>query len=77
MIMCVINVDQNYINVRMIILKRHQRLKVYKEQTEELIDYYKDNGELIEVNCNGGKSEIEQNILKGLHSMSEDERGME
>ena len=53
------------------------RSKVYKEQTEGLIDYYKRNGELIEVNCNGGKSEIQQNIFKGLHSMSEGERGME
>lgn len=53
------------------------RSEVYKEQTEGLIDYYKRNGELIEVNCNGGESEIQQNIFKGLHSMSEDERGME
>ena len=53
------------------------RLQVYREQTEKVIDYYKVKGELIEINCNGEKAEIEQNILEGLHSMSEDERGME
>jgi adenylate kinase len=53
------------------------RLQVYREQTERLIDYYKEKGELIEINCNGEKAEIEQNILEGLHSMYEGERGME
>jgi len=53
------------------------RLKVYKEQTEKLIDYYNKKGILVEVNCNGGKAEIQQNILAGLHSMSEEERDME
>ena len=53
------------------------RLQVYREQTEKLIDYYKGKGKLIEINCNGEKAEIEQNILEELHSMSEDERGME
>ena len=53
------------------------RLQVYREQTEKLIDYYKEKGELIEINCNGEKAEIEQNILEGLHSMSEGERGVE
>ncbi|GAX62277.1 adenylate kinase and related kinases [Candidatus Scalindua japonica] len=53
------------------------RLKVYKEQTETLIDYYNQKGILIEVNCNGGKKEIQQNILTGLHSMSEKERDTE
>ena len=53
------------------------RLKVYREQTEKLIDYYKSKGELIEINCNGEEAEIEQNILEGLHSMSKEERKME
>ncbi len=53
------------------------RLKVYKEQTETLIDYYNKKGILVEVNCNGDKTEIQQNILAGLRSMSEEERDME
>ncbi len=53
------------------------RLKVYKEQTEALIDYYNKKGILVEVNCNGDKAEIQRNILAGLHSMSEEERDME
>ncbi len=53
------------------------RLKVYKEQTEKLIDYYNKKGILVEVNCNGGKAEIQQNILARLHSISEEERDME
>ena len=53
------------------------RLQVYREQTEKLIDYYEEKGELIEINCNGEKAEIEQDILEGLHLMSEGERGME
>ena len=53
------------------------RLKVYKEQTEKLIDYYNKKGILVEVNCNGDKTEIQQNILAGLRSMSEEERDME
>jgi len=53
------------------------RLKVYKEQTEKLIDYYNKKGILVEINCNGDKAEIQQNILAGLRSMSEEERDME
>ena len=53
------------------------RLKVYKEQTEKLIDYYNKKGILVEINCNGDKTEIQQNILAGLRSMSEEERDME
>ena len=53
------------------------RLKVYKEQTEKLVDYYNKKGILVEVNCNGDKTEIQQNILAGMHSMSEEERDME
>lgn len=53
------------------------RLKVYKEKTEKLIDYYNKKGILVEVNCNGDKAEIQQNILAGLHSMSQEERDME
>jgi len=44
------------------------RLKVYREQTEELIDYYRVSGELVEIDCNGNVSEIEKNILKEFHS---------
>ena len=47
------------------------RLKVYREQTEKLIDYYKRKGKLTEISCNGEKAEIEQNILERLHSISE------
>ncbi len=46
------------------------RLKVYKEQTEALIDYYTEQGILVEVNCNGGKSEIQQIVLDKLPSVS-------
>ena len=53
------------------------RLNVYREQTEKLIDYYIKKDMLTEVNCNGSKSEIQQNILDGLHSMSKEEREME
>jgi adenylate kinase len=53
------------------------RLKVYEEQTEKLIDYYNKKSILVEVNCNGDKTEIQQNILAGLRSMSEEERDME
>ena len=52
------------------------RLKVYKEQTEKLIDYYNKKGILVEINCNGDKTEIQQNILAGLRSMPEEERDM-
>ena len=52
------------------------RLKVYKEQTEKLIDYYNKKGILVEINCNGDKTEIQQNILAGLRSMPEGERDM-
>ncbi len=53
------------------------RLKVYKEQTEALIDYYNKKDILVEVNCNGDKKEIQKNILAGLRSMSEDKRDVE
>ena len=52
------------------------RLKVYKEQTEKLIDYYNKKGILVEINCNGDKTVIQQNILAGLRSMPEEERDM-
>ncbi len=54
-----------------------ERLRVYREQTEELIDYYRRNGELIEINCNGSVSEIRKEILKEFHSQSRRERKME
>jgi len=50
------------------------RLKVYKEQTEKLIDYYKKEGILVEVNSNGKKSEIQQVIIDKIKSMSDEER---
>ncbi len=53
------------------------RLKVYKEQTEKLIDYYYKKDLFVEVNCNGDKAEIQQDILAGMYSMSEEERDME
>ncbi len=53
------------------------RINLYEEQTEKLIDYYNKKGILVEVNCNGDKTEIQQNILAGLRSMSEEERDME
>ncbi|MGR3294254.1 MAG: adenylate kinase [Candidatus Scalindua sp.] len=53
------------------------RLKVYKEQTETLIDYYNKKGILVEVDCNGDKKEIQKNILAGLHSMPEEKRDVE
>ena len=46
------------------------RLKVYREQTEELIDYYRNNNLLIEVNSNGDISEIQKTIHKELSSQS-------
>ncbi len=45
------------------------RLKVYREQTEELIDYYNQKNILVEVNCNGNKADIQQSILAELNSM--------
>ncbi len=42
------------------------RLKVYREQTEELIVYYRNKGVLIEINCNGEISEIQNNIQKEI-----------
>ncbi len=50
------------------------RLKIYKEQTEKLIDYYNKQGILVVVNCNGDKSGIQQIIHDKLQSMSEEER---
>jgi adenylate kinase len=44
------------------------RLKVYREQTEELIDYYRVSGGLVEIDCNGNVSEIGKKILKEFHS---------
>ena len=44
------------------------RLKVYREQTEELIDYYRVSGGLVEIDGNGSVSEIQKNILKEFHS---------
>jgi adenylate kinase len=44
------------------------RLKVYREQTEELIDYYRRSGCLVEINCNGSVSEIQKKILKEFNS---------
>jgi adenylate kinase len=53
------------------------RLRVYREQTETLIDYYSQKGILVEVDCNGDKIEIQKNILAGLQSMSEGKRDVE
>lgn len=53
------------------------RLKVYREQTEALIDYYNKKGILEEVDCNGDKKEIQENILAGLQSISERKKDME
>ena len=53
------------------------RLRVYREQTETLIDYYSQKGILVEVDCNGDKKEIQENILAGLQSMSEGKRDVE
>ncbi len=53
------------------------RLKVYREQTEALIDYYNQKGILVEVDCNGGKKEIQENILARLQSISEKKEDME
>ncbi len=53
------------------------RLKVYREQTETLIDYYNKKGILVEVDCNGDKKEIQENILAGLQSMSEEKKDVE
>ncbi len=50
------------------------RLKVYKEQAGKLIDYYHKQGILVEINCNGDKSEIQQNVLEALQSVSGGER---
>ncbi len=50
------------------------RLKVYKEQTEKLIDYYNKQGILVEINSNGKKQEIHQIIIDKIQSMSEEER---
>ena len=53
------------------------RLRVYREQTETLIDYYSQKGILVEVDCNGDKKEIQKNILAGLQSMSEGKTDVE
>jgi adenylate kinase len=51
------------------------RLKVYQEQTEDLIEYYKNNRKLIEINCNGDVSEIGEKILVALGSIADGEMG--
>ncbi len=53
------------------------RLKVYREQTETLIDYYNKKGILVEVDCNGDKKEIQENILARLRTISEKNEDME
>ena len=53
------------------------RLKVYKEQAEKLIDYYNKQGILVEVSCNGDKSEIQQIVLDKLQSMSGERKGID
>ncbi len=47
------------------------RLKVYQEQTADLIDYYKNNGKLVEINCNGDVSEVRKKILVAFGSLTE------
>jgi adenylate kinase len=49
------------------------RLKVYKEQTEKLIDYYKKEGILVEIDSNGEKSGIQQIIIDKIQSVSDEE----
>ncbi len=53
------------------------RLKVYREQTESLIDYYRDNKELTVINCNGSISEIWEKILIKLYALKGNESGTE
>ncbi|MFQ5965433.1 MAG: adenylate kinase [Candidatus Scalinduaceae bacterium] len=43
-----------------------ERLRVYREQTEGLIDYYRNNSKLTEINGNNNVSEIQDRILKEL-----------
>ncbi len=50
------------------------RLEVFKEQAGKLIDYYHKQGILVEVNCDGDKAEIQQNVLEALQSISGEER---
>jgi adenylate kinase len=47
------------------------RLKVYKDQTEKLIDYYKKKGILVEIDSNGKKPEIQQIIIDKIQSISD------
>ncbi|MDR4505294.1 MAG: adenylate kinase [Candidatus Scalindua sp.] len=47
------------------------RLKVYQEQTEGLIEYYKRNKKLVEINCNGDVIEIRKKILAVLGSVED------
>lgn len=47
-----------------------KRLKVYREQTEPLLDHYKDRGIMLEVDGNGTVEEVFRRIEKGL--MDED-----
>jgi adenylate kinase len=53
------------------------RLKVYREQTESLIDYYRNNKELTVINCNGSISEIWEKILIKLYALKGNEMGTE
>lgn len=47
------------------------RLKVYQEQTEGLIEYYKNYKKLVEINCNGEVLEIREKIMDALGSATE------
>ena len=46
------------------------RLKVYQEQTEGLIDYYRNSGRLIEIDGNGDVSGIRGKVLLALSSLT-------
>jgi len=43
-----------------------QRLRVYREKTSPLIDYYSRRGKLFRINANGGVEEVEREIFKIL-----------
>lgn len=44
----------------------HERFHVYNERTAPIIKYYEDKGLLLTVNGDKSKSEVEQEILRGL-----------
>ena len=44
-----------------------ERLKVYRENTEPVIEFFRGKGVLIEVNGEGTREEIAENILKALN----------